>query len=165
MRENMGLYRGKRKDNGKWVEGAFLHLNVGRDFICDGTVWIGTLQPVKYEVDPETVGQFTGMTDKNGKKIFEGDILEYTSKMVNMRSGLPTGRTCTQRSVVEWGGYRWNRKEIYNTQWTSNWNNYGYTTDLYPNIVADYAEVIGNIHDNPEPLTKNSAIDSTLDKP
>ena len=51
------LFRGKRTDNGKWVEGTFLHLNIGRDYICEGAVWIGTLQPYKEEVLPESVGQ------------------------------------------------------------------------------------------------------------
>lgn len=106
----------------------------------------------KWVVYTDTLGQFTGMTDKNGKKVFEGDILEFNSRIVNIASGLPTGGNCTERSVVEWGGHRWNRKRIYHSQWNSNWRNYGFTTDLYPENAAKYAEIIGNIHDNPELL-------------
>ena len=68
------LYRGKRLDNGEWVEGQYYE---------------GVVYPSSYRthnivvnggevgVDPETVGQWTGLTDSNGKKIFEGDMVEY----------------------------------------------------------------------------------------
>lgn len=84
MRENMGLYRGKRKDTLEWVYGylcvskGVTHIfvpftkeqekqNEGHIFSSVGGMW--------YEVIPETVGQYTGVTDMQGVKVFEGDIV------------------------------------------------------------------------------------------
>lgn len=69
------LFRGKRKDNGEWVYGDPHHLYDDKIRIISNLTDKMRLAPTLYEVIPETVGTFTSLSDRNGTRIFEGDIL------------------------------------------------------------------------------------------
>ena len=115
------LFRGKRKDNGEWVYGFYCYnplMKRAEIFSFDET------RSYVYEVIPETVGQFTGLTDKNGKKIFEGDILEGLCGL--HKAYFDAGFVC-----FDWENINGKPKESFS----------GF---------ADDYEIIGNIHDNPE---------------
>ncbi len=89
------LFRGKRKDNGEWVEGYYTCMNGNHHRIYTGYAETdcGNYYPDWDEVIPETVGRYTGLTDMSGRRIFEGDIIkdfdldnkyivEYDNKMM-----------------------------------------------------------------------------------
>lgn len=122
------LFRGKRKDNGEWVYGSSVL------FFKETTKIYGELvQWREIEVIPETVGQFTGLTDKNGKKIFEGDIVNVTTGIKGYKT---TYHIVTQK-----------------VRYTA--DDSGIAVFLpFDNSDMIEAEIIGNIFDNLELLEK-----------
>ena len=138
------LFRGKQFDTGVWVEG---NLIVWEDGSC--SIEPGTLDPPPFCVIPETVGQFTGLTDKNGKKIFEGDVVKATiirdiGYVENIRN---------EKGVIAFDSLGMIGLMIERTD-----DNVPVWSDFFCELsisgcIIDYCfEVIGNIHDNPELL-------------
>lgn len=131
------LFRGKRIDNGEWAIGDIrfigTRIEIGGGYISN-------------EVDPKTVGQFTGLLDKNGKKIFEGDVVRCVDETNNIEfvAAVEFGNP----NYTESWGYQFKRisgdkPNLDILLWTE--------TEL-PHV---YCEAIGNIHDNPELLHKS----------
>ena len=141
------LFRGICTETGEWVKGYYVCLNGKEHRIYSGYAETdcGDYYPDFEQVAPETVGMFTGETDKNDKNIFEGDIISYTmpdggsAKGIIKCSEYGTGGTCHVGFGVNW----YNRHD---TGWLR--NDIGFWTRFRE------IEVIGNIHDNPELLEK-----------
>jgi uncharacterized phage protein (TIGR01671 family) len=123
-------FRGKRIDTGEWVEGfywASLDPTSVEDKWRGHYIHNGVNIQEPWKVHPSTVGQFTGLVDKNGKEIYEGDVVEVGNK---------------------YGYYQakvyWDKKDM-----TYNLSIKDFTLSTY---ISNHLKTIGNIHDNPELL-------------
>ena len=141
------LFKAKRKDNGEWIEGLTLfkldeHLymfqtawgEITYDLQHNITAILGEKKPFFVEVIPETVRRYTGLTDKNGVKIFEGDIVEHTTFYnEKIRTGFVVYYERYGAFFIRGSGYSDNQMYAF----------------------CNF-KVIGNIHDNPELLKEVS---------
>lgn len=153
------LFRAKRLDNGKWAEST----SIVRNELEEGEkYYIGARQPALqgvdehgnimdvetlgeclfYACDPETIGQYTGLKDRNGKKIFEGDIVKHWIGSFGSETLCDTGRVYWDANFCGW---RRTTDGIFHSQIVD-------TYKMSPE--CDY-EAIGNIHDNPELLEED----------
>ena len=131
------LFRGKRKTDGKWTDGYYVN-DESEQMAERPITYIYHLNKhpcgwdlLPFEVIPETVGQFTGLCDKNGKRIFEGDVIE-------MDRGWDEKVTYVVRYAIDICAFI-----------GSSINYIGFTTFEDD---GDRIKIIGNIHDNPELL-------------
>ncbi|MEE1219557.1 MAG: YopX family protein [Ruminococcus sp.] len=149
------LFKGKRKDNGEWVEGFYFKKDEHNHYIGDGQV------PAQffYEVIPETVRQFTGLTDKNGKEIFEGDIFKFPDEIWES-SYTSCGTEYNSFTVENYGvvGFREDTGRFDFIKYKFDENSV--EADLHENHDIEFCEfvsdleIVGNIHDNPELLSE-----------
>lgn len=123
-------FRGKQTDNGEWAYGyVYCYGWTGEEETCIVPNYASA--PYSIEVDPETVGQYTGLKDKNGTKIFEGDVVKrfLLGKMYIFQIGYDNGLA----SFIGQAGIKFTTFDYDSAEFAS----------------AEF-EVVGNIYDNPE---------------
>lgn len=123
------LFRGKRIDNGEWVFGSFISPNIISNIVE------GQLKFCDLFVDENTVGQFTGLYDKKGTRIFEGDVMAFC-------------KGATRPFEIKWDGLGWKMFYADGTR----------VKDAFESWEIWYmqkSEIIGNRWDNPELLEVN----------
>lgn len=138
------LFRGKNKENGDWVFGSYIQHEQAIEYPVDISPDGQTLFCEGANVIESTVGQFTGLTDKNSKKIFEGDIV-----CIRFSDGCICSIGDIQYDCgvfgAEWVAQKKGRTIV---------GDFGQLHNLrrLDDDIINHIEVVGNIHDNPELL-------------
>ena len=133
------LFRGKLTDNGEWVEGYYVHLydykgnESHRIYTGYSETDYGDFYPDWFEVDPETVVQFTGLYDNNGKRIFDGDVVSLACGIYRNKGIVKYFEARTRYGLID------KKYELFS-----------FLNNLCINQYS--INIIGNIHDNPELL-------------
>ena len=121
------LFRGKRIDNGEWVEGMYLYIK-GHTYPS-----IFDMEGFSHIIITKTLGQFTGVLDKNDKKIFEGDIVKYENKIYEIKYLEKYARFAPSNEST-----------------------------VFMVCAFNHLEVVGNIYDNPELLKDDDILSEKL---
>ena len=144
------LFRGKRLDNGEWVEGWYEMYPFGRWPVKTSIIPSEGAKAGHYEhveVDSSTVGQYTGLKDKNGKRIFEVDILHIAKIADGLGGYYQPPLDYPVNVVVKWDLCAW--------MWETLCDDKRYIS--FPDAWCHYeCEVIGNAHDNQELLKEEA---------
>ena len=160
------LFRGKRADNGKWVYGGYHKWEtrqpcpVGNDELKSDEIkhviiinsfadWGMPRAMQACEIIPETVGQYTGLKDNNGTKIFEGDIVEYNDGYDYFKGEVTFENGAFGIGCDEIIGISNGCSDNFENLWQLFWNQ-----EVTDEPMLYYCSVIGNIHDNPELLER-----------
>ena len=151
------LFRGKRLDNGEWVEGYLYITHNGEHEISIYNDEVN-IERLTYEVDQSTVGQYTGLKDKNGKRIWEGDIVRYTFDSPDDPTATKNGLK-VRTGRIFWSDWRASFAVTAGRNGSASLNDdvarYVRGRQIYEYVRgANTVEVIGNITDTPELLEK-----------
>lgn len=150
------LFKAKRKDNGEWVQGYYLNIAKINHFICTGKIKLdgalkGVIAPEMHEVAPDTICQYTGLVDKNGKKVWENDIVCVTHEKY---------KDCDEMETYQLLPEIESYKRNYSVEFVNSGSRYGCRVRnksihfmLTRNVIFNHkVEVIGNIFDDKELL-------------
>lgn len=140
------LFRGKRVDNGEWVEGFYHYSKLINSTTREHIKTTHWILPIggqdAYDIIPESISEFTGLTDKNGTKIFEGDIIKAWGQRpmyVHFNEETLTLEMTDVGVPIFKVNHLLNTMDLAEVQVEA--------------VVGEmHTEVIGNIHDNPELL-------------
>ena len=148
------VFRGKRADNGKWIQGSLFSEGTRFEIVRSTCNTVG-IEGV--EVIPETIGQYTGLKDNNGKRIFEGDIIRYAD-LYDYNCYLESIDNPEVYDNIDLGNIWTIDEVVYGIKVgypAFDLNKHDFETNGLSELSESgqyFYEVIGNIHDNPELL-------------
>lgn len=143
------MFRGWNKKNKQWIYGYYC-VNRGKHFIAPDRLVDVLASYEDYVVDDDTVGQYTGMRDAKGVKIFEGDILKLIIPDGSIRHFVVKWGT-NKRMLMPLDGFEHDGNAIRISGWCFVWNGF----PLYPTVIDGVADnermvIIGNVHEHSE---------------
>lgn len=131
-------FRGKRLKDGEWIYGYY-YIDRGKYYILNEILQHPLAERMDCEVNPETIGQFTGLHDSEDREIWEGDIIEVTETTLEREPRKVTGVVVYEESMAEY---------VIQTKYRMAGSSLGL------NELKHSIRIIGNIHANPELLAK-----------
>lgn len=138
------LFRGKTRDSGRWITGNLINLS------SDNYAIRFKVNDIYFDVEviPKTIGQFTGLKDKNRKKIFEGDIIKYTEHSRYLLKSFIAAVSYKEYLA----SFAYLKLGLDENGWEQPLIHFFNEIDEFEEDVLPYIEIIGNIHDNQELL-------------